>query len=66
MCVSYPSHSTVISPEVPNPRRRQEIIDRLQLYTAPNVFNPRALFDGRAIMFSTRDLLPGGAARVSV
>ncbi|KAH9951296.1 Piwi domain-containing protein [Amylocystis lapponica] len=39
-------------------RRRHEIVDRLQLDNAQR-FMPRALYDGRANMFSTKDDLAG-------
>lgn len=44
-----------------NPRRANEIIDRLQSHVAPQIFNPRAVYDGQAIMFASHELqLSGG------
>ena len=46
-------------------RRRQEIIDRLQTHTAPQNFTPKALYDGKAIMFASHSLgITGGAITV--
>ena len=39
-----------------------EIIDRLQTRVAPQVFTPRAVYDGRKNLFAAREL-PFGEAR---
>ncbi|KAL7283289.1 hypothetical protein ACG7TL_002718 [Trametes sanguinea] len=44
-----------IKPESPIKRRNFEVVDRLQLDNAA-IFNPRAIYDGRKNMFSTRDI----------
>jgi hypothetical protein len=47
--------------------KKQRIIRRLQAVVAPNNFQPRALYDGGAIMFASHDLgLDGGTGTVSV
>ncbi|KAJ3728781.1 ribonuclease H-like domain-containing protein, partial [Lentinula raphanica] len=41
--------------------RRQELIDKLQTDVARQIFNPRALYDGKALMYSSHRLeLPTG------
>ncbi|KAF5387039.1 hypothetical protein D9615_001654 [Tricholomella constricta] len=53
----------IITPEVKIPRKRQEIIHKLQTVIAPNIFSPRAVYDGKAIMYASKPLqLPGGGA----
>ena len=48
--------STTNPDEPPLPKRRNyEIIDRLQTENAA-IFNPRPVYDGRKIMFSTRQI----------
>ncbi len=44
--------SVDIHPAVPLSRRAAEIIDKLQLNN-PERFNPRAIYDGKELMFST-------------
>ncbi|RDB21168.1 Protein argonaute [Hypsizygus marmoreus] len=42
-------------------RKRQEIIHKLQTLIAPEIFSPRAIYDGRAILYASRPLkLPSG------
>ncbi|KAJ3002386.1 hypothetical protein NUW54_g5874 [Trametes sanguinea] len=48
----------------PIKRRNFEIIDRLQLENAA-IFNPRAIYDGRKNLFSTRDI-PSGSYTVAL
>lgn len=43
-------------------RLNMEIIDRLQTKIAPQVFTPRAVYDGRKNLFAAREL-PFGEAR---
>ena len=43
-------------------RLNMEIIDRLQTKIAPQVFAPRAVYDGRKNLFAAREL-PFGEAR---
>ncbi|KIM87566.1 hypothetical protein PILCRDRAFT_815121 [Piloderma croceum F 1598] len=58
----------VITPEPRHPRHAQEIVDRLQSHTAPDVFRPKALYDGQAIMFASRvlNLAGGGSGNFNV
>jgi eukaryotic translation initiation factor 2C len=52
-----------ITPVPRNFRHAQEIVDRLQTHTAPDVFRPKALYDGQAILFASHQLnLPGGGS----
>ncbi|KAF8919662.1 Piwi domain-containing protein [Mucidula mucida] len=52
-----------LSPETQIFRKRQEIIQRLQNNVAPEIFNPKVLYDGNAIIYSSHRLrLPGGGA----
>ena len=46
----------VITPELRNRARAIEIVDQLQNHVAPHVFQPPAIFDGRANLFSTHRL----------
>lgn len=41
------SSSIGISPEPKGPRQALEIIDRLQTRTAPNIFQPNGVYDGK-------------------
>ncbi|KAL0956200.1 hypothetical protein HGRIS_002357 [Hohenbuehelia grisea] len=45
------------NPEVRTPQRRQEIIHKLQIEVAPETFNPRAVYDGRFIMYTSKPLV---------
>ncbi|CDO70771.1 hypothetical protein BN946_scf184798.g86 [Trametes cinnabarina] len=56
--------STEIKQELSIKRRNYEIIDRLQLDNAA-IFNPRAIYDGRKNLFSTRDI-PSGSYTVAL
>ncbi|KAF5391908.1 hypothetical protein D9757_001740 [Collybiopsis confluens] len=49
-------------PEVKGFPRRQELFERLQSVIAPDVFVPRALYDGKALAYSPRDLETGKQA----
>jgi hypothetical protein len=47
--------------EVKNPRRRVEIVERLQNHVNPKFFSPRCIYDGTVILYSLRELpLVGG------
>jgi eukaryotic translation initiation factor 2C len=46
----------VITPQLKNRARAIEIIDRLQNHVAPHVFQPPAIYDGRANLFSSHRL----------
>jgi hypothetical protein len=55
--------SVEIRPEPRNFRHAQDIVDRLQNHTAPDVFRPKALYDGQSILFASHVLnLPGGGS----
>lgn len=60
-------HDIVIKPDVPIIRKRHEIINKLQTVVAPSVFSPRALYDGKAIMYVSHELRlgAGGTGRAS-
>jgi len=56
-------YDVVIEPEPKHARHAQEILDRLQNHTEPRVFTPKAVYDGKAILFASHQLrLSGGAA----
>lgn len=57
----------VLSPEVQVPRKRQEIMHKLQVIVAPDIFTPRGLYDGKAILYASHELrlMAGGAGQVS-
>ncbi|KAH8117266.1 Piwi-domain-containing protein [Phellopilus nigrolimitatus] len=64
MSVEYRSHTafSVIIPEIKNPRRANEIMQRLQLHSAPHVFQRPAAFDGAKNLFAlTEPLFNEGA-----
>ena len=70
-CCQYADRSVVlvISPmEKPLPiRMNMEIVKRLQFDVAPDVFTPRAVYDGRKNMFAARLLpFPSGEREVSL
>ncbi|KAF9463147.1 Piwi domain-containing protein [Collybia nuda] len=52
------------------PRKRQEIIHKLQTVVAPDIFSPRAVYDGKALLYAPQALqLPssgGGTFLVSL
>ncbi|KAF7975299.1 hypothetical protein HWV62_10070 [Athelia sp. TMB] len=51
------------SVDLKNRERRIELVDLLQTEIAPTVFQPKALYDGRSILFAPRQLrLPDGNA----
>ncbi|KAJ3737315.1 ribonuclease H-like domain-containing protein [Lentinula guzmanii] len=51
----------MFKPDVGNFGRRQEIFDKLQSNVAPHIFSPRALYDGKALVYSSHRLeLPSG------
>lgn len=60
--------SVVINPEPRHFRHAQDIFDRLQSHTAPDIFRPKALYDGQAILFSSHvlNLAGGGSGNVSI
>ncbi|KAG6832694.1 hypothetical protein H0H92_012266 [Tricholoma furcatifolium] len=50
----------VFEPKVKHPRRRQEIMHKLQVVVAPEIFSPRAIYDGDALLYASFSLrLPG-------
>jgi hypothetical protein len=52
----YADKPSVITPPLNNRARAIEIVDRLQNHVAPNIFQPRAIHDGRANLFSSHQL----------
>ncbi|KAL0947384.1 hypothetical protein HGRIS_013500 [Hohenbuehelia grisea] len=54
------------NPEVKTPLRRQEIIHKLQVEVAPAIFNPRAVYDGRFIMYTSQPLAFDGASSFTI
>lgn len=61
--IRFLSWSPVITPEVKVARKRQEIIHKLQNVITPGISNPRAIYDGKALLYSSQPLnLPGGGA----
>ncbi|KAF8994801.1 hypothetical protein BDQ17DRAFT_1330924 [Cyathus striatus] len=51
----------VINPEIKPPRKRQQLLHHLQTVVEPDIFHPRALYDGKAILYSSHELrLPEG------
>lgn len=52
--------SPEISPEPKTPRQAHEIMDRLQNHAYPSVFTPKAIYDGKAILFVSHQLQLGG------
>ncbi|KAH7929773.1 Piwi-domain-containing protein [Leucogyrophana mollusca] len=47
----------VITNSFANPRKRHAIVERLQNHTAPTIFNPRCVYDGKAILYSSHALM---------
>ena len=52
------SHHIVFIPELKNTDRRIQFIQHLQNVVAPNLFNPRVVYDGRALAYSPGKALP--------
>ena len=48
----------VFIPELKNADRRIQFLQHLQNVVAPNVFNPRVVYDGRALAYSPGRVLP--------
>ncbi|KAF9072924.1 Piwi domain-containing protein [Rhodocollybia butyracea] len=42
------------SPEVKKFEGRQQILDKLQIIVAPEIFNPRVLYDGKHLLYSSQ------------
>ncbi|KAF8811942.1 argonaute-like protein [Phlegmacium glaucopus] len=55
---SYYQYDVVFIPELKNSDRRIQFIQHLQNVVAPNVFNPRVVYDGRALAYSPGRVLP--------
>ncbi|KAJ4464674.1 Piwi domain-containing protein [Lentinula edodes] len=47
---------SVFKPDVEAFGRRQELFDKLQSIVAPQIFSPRALYDGKALVYSSHRL----------
>lgn len=58
---------SVIKPSIPNRARAIEVVDRLQTHVRPEVFPQRAIYDGKANLFSAGPLAltTGGFGSVS-
>ncbi|KAG6889711.1 hypothetical protein C0992_004340 [Termitomyces sp. T32_za158] len=50
------NHPEVFKPEVKIPRKRQEIIHKLQTVLEPGIFSPRAVYDGNALLYASKPL----------
>ncbi|KAG6874284.1 hypothetical protein C0995_001509 [Termitomyces sp. Mi166 len=57
------NHREVFTPEVKILHKRQEIIHKMQTVVAPEIFSPRAVYDGNALMYASQPLkLPASGA----
>lgn len=56
--VAFYQYEVSFSPEIKIMRRRHELVSILQTDVQPNLFTPRALYDGKAILFSQGRPLP--------
>lgn len=54
--VKFHQYEVSFSPEIKIARRRIELINVLQTDVQPSIFTPRALYDGKTILFSQRQL----------
>ncbi|KAG6869093.1 hypothetical protein C0993_003413 [Termitomyces sp. T159_Od127] len=52
----YVQYDEVFTPEVKIPRKRQEIIHKLQTVVEPRIFSPRAVYDGNALLYASKPL----------
>lgn len=43
-------------PEIKSPERRQRLVYKLQTETAPDIFNPRVVYDGNILLYAPREL----------
>lgn len=57
----YSSSASVITPSTMPARFNNELIKQLQSAVAPQIFTPRAVYDGRKNMFATRRLPLAGS-----
>jgi eukaryotic translation initiation factor 2C len=55
---AYFQYDVVFIPELKNADRRIQYIQHLQNVVAPNIFNPRVVYDGRALAYSPGRTLP--------
>lgn len=55
---AYYQYDVVFVPELKNADRRIQFIQHLQNVVAPNQFNPRVVYDGRALAYSPGKALP--------
>lgn len=62
LCVCYDDHVAddsgmpAFNPPCPIRNKRVQLIHHLQMNVAPEVFNPRILYDGQAIVYASRQL----------
>jgi len=54
----YYQYDVVFIPELKNGDRRIQFLQHLQNVVAPNIFNPRIVYDGRALAYSPGRALP--------
>ncbi|KAJ6618325.1 Piwi domain-containing protein [Mycena sp. CBHHK59/15] len=53
----------VFNPDINIANKRQRAIHILQTSVAPQIFNPRAVYDGKRLLYASRELgLPGGGS----
>jgi len=55
---AYYQYDVVFKPELKNADRRIQFLQHLQNVVAPDIFNPRIVYDGRAIAYSPGRALP--------
>ncbi|TFY78278.1 hypothetical protein EWM64_g5734 [Hericium alpestre] len=59
-------HYDVFNPEMKQPLRAYEVIEKLQTNVAPGIFVPRAAYDGKKNLFASRRLFPDQSAVFNV
>ncbi|KAI0048173.1 Piwi-domain-containing protein [Auriscalpium vulgare] len=59
-------YDVFVDKEIKDPHRAQEIIERLQTRAYPHIFRPRAAFDGRKNMYTSKRIDQGGLVEFSV
>ncbi|KAI0065132.1 Piwi-domain-containing protein [Artomyces pyxidatus] len=59
-------YDVIFEPEVKDPHKAQNILDKLQTISRPDIFKSRVAFDGKKNLYSPIELVPGGGAEFEV
>ncbi|KAJ7043216.1 argonaute-like protein [Mycena alexandri] len=60
---TYYQYDVLFTPDDPKPQKRQRLIHTLQTETCPQIFTPRAVYDGNRLLYASHNI-PNGVYRV--